>query len=249
MLVYFQLVISEFWALVKTPPDMTLLRGIVDNQLPIAADSFWAFVIPRYMSADAKEAREEDLHRDLQKIVDDKAVTIPAKLSLTNYNLVRWGIFLNNFVAVSPKVGGQALPGSWACLKRARLVKRLFQGYGRVTKRRFFLIMWDKALADIPKSDYEQQLQVLKVQAVVTASTHKSVALLHWPFWGKTFNSLMKILLSSYGQEQTVSRWEILRNLYTRMTFSNPVPFVTNSSFPLNTFHPYQGREGRVIRP
>ena len=44
--VYREQITAEFTPLIQTPADLTFIRGLEDNLLRIAADSFWTYKVP-----------------------------------------------------------------------------------------------------------------------------------------------------------------------------------------------------------
>jgi len=181
--VYLEQVLAEFTPLVKCVADETVLRYLEDNVLRIASDFYWAFKLPSYLSKKGvlTAAKELELRTDLNKMIEDKVVTIPREiipqlLSLITYILK--GIFHLNKLAHGRVVDPpKKFPATRASRKRNRIVWHLSRGSGRAKRRRFFMSKLDQALAKIGTEDLEQQVRILKAHSIVVAPTHRSVAL------------------------------------------------------------------------
>ena len=106
-----------------------------------------------------------NLERDVTKMIADKVVTIPETIVPYIFKFITYvlkGVFHLNREAC-PSTVLQNIGVNTASLKRRAIVIRLSEGDGGDRKRRIYLL--------------DQQLCILKAQAVVTSPTHRSVAL------------------------------------------------------------------------
>ena len=179
--IFLDQVIAEFTPLVTSPADKTFLRGLEENILRIASDFYWAYKITSYLSPTGVLENEEDFKTDLQKMIDDKVVTIPDNIVSQLLSLVKYilkGVFLLNNLAtgVGLEVANvQQIPNG--ARKRHRVVDRLSQGTGNPKRRKFFISRLDKAIGEISSEEIVQQIGIFKAQAVVTTPTHRTLAL------------------------------------------------------------------------
>jgi len=176
-------VVADFTPKIQSAADATFLRGLEENVLRIASDFYWAYKLPTYLSSNGllTIAKEDELRKDINKVLLDKSVVIPEELVPNLLQFVTYvlkGIFhLNKFASGDSLVLPQPSPENRLSGKRHRIVERLGQGFGRAKRRRFFLSKLDKALGGIPRQILEQQIRILISHGVLTAPTHRSVCL------------------------------------------------------------------------
>ena len=183
--VFLEQMIAEFSPRVKTSGDLTFLRGLEDNILRIAADFFWAFFITKYLNTDGVlvNTQEKLLNRDLDVILQEQVITIPEEIMPYLFSLLRYivnGVFvLNRFASCSEEdeQAADMIAPDDKSRKRFRLVDRLSQGFGPRKKRKFYISKLDKAIAEMTRAEIEQQIRILKSQAVLTSRSRQSVEL------------------------------------------------------------------------
>ena len=82
--VYREQITAEFTPLIQTPADLTFIRGLEDNLLRIAADFFWAYKVPSYLSkfGALTSDKEAQLRNDLNEMIRLKTVDYESALYL-----------------------------------------------------------------------------------------------------------------------------------------------------------------------
>ena len=179
--VFIEQTLAHFQPLIQSSADDNFLRGLKDNLLRVASDFYWADFIPEYLTTDGvlTSAKKTKLGRDLTKMITDQVVTIPETIVPYIFKFMTYvlnGVFHLNQQACPSSVPENVDENSGS-RKRRIIVLRLSEGDGGDRKRRFYLSRLKRSLGDITPECLEQQLRILKVQAVVTTPTHRSVAL------------------------------------------------------------------------
>ena len=128
-----------------------------------------------------KKENKALLEKDVAKMLEDRIVDIPETiipniLSFMIY-MVKGAFYLNQYATDSSKLFGEEVDLESLLKDRHRIVQRLSEGNSPGKNRTFYASRLKRSFSDMSDRTYQQEVQILKAQAVVATPTSRSICL------------------------------------------------------------------------